>query len=323
MSMNNNGTSQIIQVPPVQGPTSQHLIKPRLPKLNLPKFKGDANSYTSFWDIFENAVHKNEGLAVIDKFNYLHSLLEGPAARAIQGLTLTTTNHDSAIQILKDRFGRPQHLIATHMEELLKVQACTIDKAKSLRLVYDRIYANIRGLESLGVTSNQYRSLLIPIIMSKLPSDMRLDIARQSSSEALKIDQIMKVIQTEVEAREVSESLKTEDKEIHNKGDLNNRSKFQSMTASFFAKQDETQGRIQCVYCNEFYFSSSCQKVKNIGQRKDILRRNRRCFICLQRGHRARECERRKCRKCHGSQHQSICEIEIPAEDGKDKEGGA
>ena len=148
MSMNNNGTSQIIQVPPVQGPTSQHLIKPRLPKLNLPKFKGDANSYTSFWDIFENAVHKNEGLAVIDKLNYLHSLLEGSAARAIEGLTLTTTNYDSAIQILKDRFGRPQHLIATHMEELLKVQACTIDKAKSLRLVYDRIYANIRGLES-------------------------------------------------------------------------------------------------------------------------------------------------------------------------------
>ena len=117
-SMNNNGTSQIIQVPPVQGPTSQHLIKPRLPKLNLPKFKGDANSYTSFWDIFENAVHKNEGLAVIDKLNYLHSLLEGSAARAIEGLTLTTTNYDSAIQILKGHFGRPQHLIATHMEEL-------------------------------------------------------------------------------------------------------------------------------------------------------------------------------------------------------------
>ena len=58
------------------------------------------------------------------QIHYLHSLLEGPAARAIQGLTLATTNYGSAIQSLKVRFGRPQHLIATHMVEPLNVQAC-------------------------------------------------------------------------------------------------------------------------------------------------------------------------------------------------------
>ena len=32
-------------------------------------------------------MHKNPGLSKIDKFNYLNSLLEGRALRAIQGLT--------------------------------------------------------------------------------------------------------------------------------------------------------------------------------------------------------------------------------------------
>ena len=71
--------------------------KPKLPKLNLSKFKGDVTSFTTFWKILESAIDKNEGLADIDKFHYLHSLLEGPAARAIQGLALTSANYKTSI----------------------------------------------------------------------------------------------------------------------------------------------------------------------------------------------------------------------------------
>ena len=34
----------------------------KLPKLVLPKFKGDITQFRSFWDSFESAVHKNPGL---------------------------------------------------------------------------------------------------------------------------------------------------------------------------------------------------------------------------------------------------------------------
>ena len=71
--------------------------KPKLPKLNLSKFKGDVTSFTTFWKILESAIDKNEGLADIDKLHYLHSLLEGPAARAIQGLALTSANYKTSI----------------------------------------------------------------------------------------------------------------------------------------------------------------------------------------------------------------------------------
>jgi len=50
--------------------------KARLPKLELHKFKGNAMSWIPFWDSFESAVHENPK---IDKLNYIHSLLEGPA----------------------------------------------------------------------------------------------------------------------------------------------------------------------------------------------------------------------------------------------------
>jgi len=83
-------------------------VTSRLPKLLFPKFKGDVKNWTAFWDSFKSAVNDNGDIPKIDKFNYLNSLLEGPAFRTIQGLTLTESNYDAAIEILQERFGNPQ-----------------------------------------------------------------------------------------------------------------------------------------------------------------------------------------------------------------------
>ena len=65
-------------------PISQ--IKAKLPKLVLPKFRGDATTWMGFWDSYKSAVHDNVSLSKIDKFKCLRSLLEGAVSRAIQGL---------------------------------------------------------------------------------------------------------------------------------------------------------------------------------------------------------------------------------------------
>ena len=69
------------------------------------------------------------------------------------------------------------------MEELLKISPCVGDKPSSLRYVYDKINVNIRGLSAMGISSTQYGSLLIPIIMTKLTPELRLRIARETKKE--------------------------------------------------------------------------------------------------------------------------------------------
>ena len=83
--------------------------KLKLPKLTLPWFKGDLANWTTFWDLFKSIVHENNGIQKVHKFSYLNSLLEGPAARAIQRLTLSYANYDAAIDLLVKWFGK--HLI--------------------------------------------------------------------------------------------------------------------------------------------------------------------------------------------------------------------
>ena len=76
------------------------------------------------------------------------------------------------------------------MNELLKLLCCSGDKVTQLRAVYDKISMNVRGLEAIGVTADQYGSFLIPVIMGKLPADVRLQIARVTTREVWDVEQM-------------------------------------------------------------------------------------------------------------------------------------
>ena len=107
-------------------------VKPKLPKLTLPRFKGDITNWNTFWDSYNSAIHSNPAISDINKFSYLKLLLDGPASRAIQGLNLTNNNYISAVELLKERFGKTQQIINTHMDEILKIPSCANDKPQSL-----------------------------------------------------------------------------------------------------------------------------------------------------------------------------------------------
>ena len=258
----------------------------RLPKLQLPHFKGDVTKWNSFWDGFDSAIHSNGALNKIDKYNYLNSLLEGPAARAVQGLTLTQANYDSAIELLKSRFGKPQQVISAHMDELLHLPNCNPDKSSSLRFVYDKVSIHVRGLESLGVSSKEYGSLLIPIVMTKLPNDLRMRIARETSGDVWKIDEILEILQKEIEAREASERFKVAERQKHYEPSPR---KPLPTIGSTLLSQGEVQFKIRCVYCNAPHYSASCPTVTDLTKRREILVNTKRCFKCLRQGHEVRD----------------------------------
>ena len=155
-------------------PTRQ--IRAKLPKLVLPKFRGEVTTWMGFWYSYKSAVHDNVNLSKIDKFNYLRSLLKGAASQAIQGLALSSDNYDSAVDF-NERFGKTQQIISAHMEEILKLQPSLTDCPSSLHFLYNKLSVHVQGLSSLGVSSQECGSLLIPIIMSKLSNEIRLKSA--------------------------------------------------------------------------------------------------------------------------------------------------
>jgi hypothetical protein len=240
--------------------------------------------------------------------------LEGSALLVIKGLALTEENYKVAIDILKQHYGNTQVVISAHMDEMLKLPDCSTGKVRDLRRVYDKINVNVRGLEALGVKSEQYGSLLILVIMSKLPPELRIHVARKTASELWKIDDILEIIRKEVEAREISESVRTSNSsfnDIRKQNEVwkpNRQRNYSSSAASLFVKDGKNERKIKCVYCGQYHYSASCEHVKDVDDRKGILRDQKCCYLCLQGGHCAQECENgRLCRWCNGKHHQSIC----------------
>lgn len=185
---------------PVTPPTS---TKVKLPKLVLPHFGGDLLKWPTFWDSYESAVHNNRDLTNVEKFNYLRSLLDHTAYDAIAGLTLSSANYDEAISILKKRFGDQQLIVSKHMESLLGIDAVKSDSnLRGLRQLHDEVESHIRSLKALGVESGSYGTMLAPVLLNKLPPDVRLIISRKIGSSEPKVDQLLKHMEEELTARE-------------------------------------------------------------------------------------------------------------------------
>ena len=107
----------------------------------------------------------------------LTTFLESTAAESIAGLTLTSANYEEAVATLK-RFGNTQLIVSKHVDALLNLPAVNShDDLRGLRYLYDSVEAHVRGLWALGVTADSYGSFLTSILMSKLPSEIRLIIS--------------------------------------------------------------------------------------------------------------------------------------------------
>ena len=195
-------------------------------------------------------------MSKVNKFNYLFSLLKENAARSIKGLTLTSANYDAAIEILQERFGKTQQIIAAHIDQILQIPACTEGRTGQLRFAFDKISVHVRGLASLGIAAEQYGSLLIPVIMAKLPSEIRLQI-----DDVWQINDMIKTIKSEIKAQEMSEMARSNVNEKTNKPKPGT-----VLTVSFFiVTEDEKDGpgkfKIKCAYCHELHCSASCERV--------------------------------------------------------------
>ena len=269
----------------------------KLPKLTLKKFNGDLTKWTPFWDSFESSIDHNPDLSEVDKFNYLNSLLEGPASEAISGLKLTAANYLEAIAILRRRFGNKQQIITKHMDVLLTVEPITSQSdLRGLRRLYDLVESQVRGLRSLGVASESYGSLLSSVLISKLPQELRLIVSREVTTGEWDLDRLMNIVEKEIDARE---------RAAYTSNHPPRRPPRDIPTATALTSSDATP---RCAYCGQAHSSNSCSSVTDPAERKKLLMKSGRCFACLRRYHMQRDCRSAmRCPNCGGRHHVSIC----------------
>jgi len=238
----------------------------------------------------------------IDRFNYLKRYLDGEALGRVTGLNLISDNYKEVINLLRERFGNEQILISAHMESLLKISKIrSKENLKGLRNLYNHVESCVRNLRSLNLETKGYGSLLIPLLKDKLPDDLTIIISRKFGSSVWTLDKVLEYFNDELRAQENCAS---------NFSNQNSSVERQSKGNYSAIGLHAQASKGMCIFCKKQHPSAKCRTVTNVSSRKGILRKERRCFLCLEENHSVRDCTSKYvCRKCNtGNHHISICE---------------
>ena len=298
------------------GGSAGRSVNIKLPKLELSKFSGKVHEFQEFWNGFQSAIHENEDLANVDKFKYLRSFLQEPAKSVIAGMPMTDASYETAIELLKKRFGKPEEIQRAHINQLLHLAPVFNERSiNRLRTLHDQIETHFRGLEALGVDRITYSSIVVPELMGKIPEQIRFNMIRASdkSLSSWFLDELLISLEKELEIRESHVPLlknaggNQEKQTTRPKRDLQEEYQGGTATALYVGKEG---GKRRCVYCLQEHAAENCEKVQDTEERKSILRKYAKCFICLNSGHRTFECrnkDRLQCGICQRKHHVSIC----------------
>ena len=277
----------------------------QLPKLELPKFSGNTLEWSSFFDTFRATIHEDTSLSNVQKFAYLRTLLTDEASRAIAGIDLTDANYPSAIELLSDRYGRKQIIVDAHMKGLWEISAPTNDFT-SLQTFYDTLETHIRGLNTLGNNEENYGSLLVPMLLRKLPIALQRSLARDRGDDTWDLTTLRKAIHREIKVCSVG--IEPSDISLNSEATI---ATFHTRSNSHAVKRPNPKSRQtytqrKCVYCKGSHSPLNCDIIKDYETRIQIVKRNKLCFNCLG-DHIASMCKSKYyCRECRGKHHTSL-----------------
>ncbi len=136
--------------------------------------------------------------------------MEGKAAAAISGIQTTDANYMMAVDLLKDRFAQKKIIVHSHIEALMSVNTVTTDKdVKGLRILVDTIDTNVRSLKNLSYNLKEYGPFLNPMIMTKLPDEVRSAISKKVKDEVWELATILEITKADLNAREQCAQMNT------------------------------------------------------------------------------------------------------------------
>ena len=157
------------------------------------------------------------------------------------------------------------------MDLLLNINPVTSQhNLKGLRHLYDTVESQVRSLNALGVSADTYGSILSSVFVNKLPKELRLIVSHHVREDEWTLDAIMHVTEREIIAREIA---------LGNSCWGPKKTMRDPLTASSLLTSGSRAPKCSC--CHQSHTSSTCRTVTDASERKQILRRTGRCFVCL------------------------------------------
>jgi hypothetical protein len=145
------------------------------PKIDIPTFGGNYNTWVSFKDLFSETIHCNPSMSKAQKMQYLRSKVKGEAEKLIQHLHISTDNYDICWDILNQRYNNERLIFISHMHTLMNIPSMQNQSVALLKRMHDTTKECLNAIKNLGVDISSWDPILVYLLTQKLDTESYTD----------------------------------------------------------------------------------------------------------------------------------------------------
>lgn len=276
-----------------------------LPQIKLPPFDGNYSEWENFRDRFTALIIKNKSLSDFARMHYLASSLKGRALDTINSIAIIADNFPIAWSALVKRFENKRRLLTAHFSTLLGLSVINKESASDLQSLFDKINITVSSLKNLDRTpSDLWDDFLVHLSTQKLDPVSRKAWNLKTSDTDIPptFEELNKFMAHRIRALE--ECTSSSAKISKSPG-----SRITVATASATVLS-------ACPLCKARHFLNACTKfvTQNPTQRRETVKKFKRCFNCLSASHTVQDCKSKySCRSC-SKKHHSMLHVDSDSE---------
>ncbi|XP_072389595.1 uncharacterized protein [Diabrotica undecimpunctata] len=305
--LNKNKNSPIQSNVPVHD-SFQNIL---LPKLKLPVFNGEYETWLDFKQSFMSTIDQNTTLNQSQKYNFLKAALDGYAKRAISGCE-ETQDYPRAWKMLCDKFDKRKCLVDTHIQSVINITPLHKNTFLQFRHLLDEVSIHLSALESMQITKESLWDMtIIHIIYHKL------DNINQHKWKEFHTKTELPTLNEFLDFLKERQDILQSQQEVNVKPQFNQFSK----ASNQFYKTKDTQmhshvnlaiNKFKCNFCKGEHSIYSCQKFMqlNVNERWEKIKLLKLCSNCLRIGHFQNTCNLGFCKKC-GRKHNTFLHNDV------------
>lgn len=294
----------------------------KLPRIQLPNFKGNYEEWQTFYDMFLSLIHNNGALSAVQKLHYLKSSLSGEPLNLISTLATTEANYSEAWSQLNRRYNNKKHNCNEILKRLFSQKTITGESASAIKWILDTTSSCLKSLNNLKIDTSGWDIIIVYLVETKLDQESRKQwqtyINKPDNDDLPTWADLINFLETRYRCIEMLDDKKT--KPMFTKPNM---PLSQPKPKSYHStkEQQDTKNKVQtCTMCSGNHLLFQCKQFaeQSIDNRTNFVKSKLLCFNCLSGNHTVRNCHQpTSCRRC-GRRHHSLLHIERANMQSKD-----
>lgn len=229
----------------------------------------------------------------VTKLQYLLMCIEGPAAKRLNNLEVTSTNFDLAWASLFKRYDNRKKRLSANLSKILSLPTTLQKTAAGIDSLLDEIEESLRTLRALGRPVEHWDDWLVEIVTSRLECNLREDWEKtqEGQNDPPKYETLVDFLEGRartLENAQGSDPTKSKPAQSKNQPTIS----AHHSSAGIPSNNQPSQSRGGCVICKGDHYVTCCPTFTkaDAAKRVELVNSTNLCYNCLSKKHSANKC---------------------------------